>query len=260
MSVVPLSIDDLSRRGGGIPVASLDKKTWNFCELAASEVDKINKVFSYGIAFLKKVLPSVAMDIERQRSLALTWAGVAKATFPVRKNYEFPSTTGSLGVAWLFPEAIKYAATPGPSVPCYTSYATNSWDISLTAGTAAYFFGDGTNFYKASPQTDKHSFLLIFENGIIEFGSTPKIDTFRLISEGKRDYGIYSVVPLEEIPIEKGVVAYQYPTPLGALPISYDRGIMWGFMPKVTGTSTIKLLGLVFYEHDLYPDLASTWI
>jgi hypothetical protein len=255
MSVVPLSVEELYSRGGGVPVATLDKKTWSHCELDSKEVDVINKVFNYGIAFLRKVLPSVAMDIERQRSLALTWAGVAKATFPVRKNYEFPSTTGSLGVAWLFPQAIKYAATPSATLPCYTSYATNSWDISLTAGTAAYFFGSATDFYKASPQTDKHSFLLIFENGIIEFGSTPKIDTFRLESEGKRDYGIYSVVPLEEIPIEKGVIAYQYPTPLGALPITYDRGIRFSFMPRVSGNSTIKLLGLVFYEHDLYPTL-----
>jgi len=43
---------------------------------------------------------------------------------------------------------------------------------------------------------------------------------------------------------------YQYPTPLGAVPVFYDRGVRWGFLPEVSGTSTIKLLGLVFYEHD----------
>jgi len=47
---------------------------------------------------------------------------------PEKKSYTFPSQTGTLGVAWLFPQAIKYATT----VP--TSYNTNSWDIPLTAG------------------------------------------------------------------------------------------------------------------------------
>ena len=260
MSERPVDIEELYRMGGQIPVAALEKRTWSYVELSEHEREVVYKVFDYGLEELKKILPEVAADIEKQRELAVVWAGVAKATFPVRKNYNFPTVGGDLGVAWLFPAAIRYAATPSDTLPCYTSYPTNSWDLSLTAGTPAYFFGDSTHFYKASPQDMKHSFLLIFHNGIIEIGTTPKIDTFRLISEGKQDYGIYTVQPLREIPVQKEVVAYQYPTPLGALPISYDRGVRWGFMPRKSGTSTIKLLGLVFYEHDLFPDLASTWI
>ena len=260
MSEAPVPVEELISRGGGIPVAYLDRKTWSYVPLSDMEAKYVSYVFDYGVEHLRKILPKVADDIASQKALVLQWAGVAKATFPVRKNYQFPSTTGSLGVAWLFPGAIKYAATPSDSAPAYTSYGTNSWDISLTAGTPIYFFGDGTNFYKASPTTDKHSFLLVLNNGIIEFGTTPSLYAFRLISEGKRDYGIYTVQPVKEIPVEKDTVAYQYPTPMGALPISYDRGIMWGAVPDRTGTSTIKLLGLVFYEHELYPDLGNTWI
>jgi hypothetical protein len=180
------------------------------------------------------------------------------ATFPVRKNYAFPSVPGTLGVAWLFPQALRYAATPSASLPAYTSYKPNSWDIDITAGKPAWLLGDGTNFYKASPEAEKHSFILIFNNGVIEVGSTPSAQQFKIMTEGKRDYGIYTVEPLVEIPVEKAVAIYQYPTPLGAMFVDHNRGVMWGFLPTRTGTATIKLLGLVFYEHDFAADFK--WI
>jgi len=140
----------------------------------------------------------------------------------------------------------------------YSSYKLNSWDIDATAGTAIWFFGDGTNYYKASSQAHKHSMILVFHNGVIEIGSTPSIDQFRIVAEGLTKYGIYTVAPVVEERVEEGRAVYQYPTPLGATIVFYDRGIMWGAMPRVTQTHTIKLLGLVFYEHDLFPDL--TWV
>ena len=256
----PVTVEELfaEELASGIGIASLERREYSYVELTGSEQAKVLEAFDSGLAHLRKVLPEVADDIERQRSLVVKFAGVAKATFPSLKNYEHPSVPGSLGATWIFPQALKYAATPSSTYPCYTSYKTNSWDIDLTAGTAAYLFGDGTNFYRASPTTNQHSFLLVFQNGIVEFGSTPKIQQFRLISEGKQDYGIYSVEPLVEIEVERGKLAYQYPTPLGALPISYDRGVMWGVMPSETGTSTLKLLGMVFYEHDFASSL--TWV
>jgi len=243
----PVTIDDIQ---AGVPVAALERRTVSFVELSDVEKRWVSYVFDIGVRHLRKVAPSIAADIERQKDLAINMAGVAKATFPVRKNYSFPSVPGSLGVAWLFPQALKWVATPTASNPCYTSYKNNSWDIDVTAGTPAYILGDGTNFYRANPNTDQHTFILIFENGVIEVGSTPTIEQFHMISEGKRDYGIYTVEPLIDIPVERGLTIYQYPTPLGAVFVSHDRGLMWGFMPRTSGTKTIKLLGLVFYEHD----------
>lgn len=243
-----------------VTIAALGRESWARRELDKSEERAVRKVFRYGIAHLRRVVPEIAEDIERQEELAIVAAGIALATFSAGRELDFPSEPGKAGVAWLFPEAIKYAATPTADTPCYTSYKNNSWDIDVTAGTAAYLFGDSANYYKASPTENKRSFILIFENGVIELGTTPKTDTFRLESQGKANYGIYTVDPLIDVPIEKNLTVYQYPTPLGALMISYEQGIRWGFMPKVTGTTTIKLLGLVFYEHDLFPDLASTWI
>lgn len=251
----PVPIEEIQ---AGIPVAALEKRTVSYVDLSDTERKWVEYVFDSGVRHLRKVAPSIAEDIERQKELAIRMAGVAKATFPVRKNYSFPSVPGSLGVAWLFPQAIKWVATPNASNPCYSSYNPNSWDIPVTAGTPAYIFGDGTNFYKANPNTEQHTFILVFENGVIEVGSTPTIEQFYLISEGKRDYGIYTVEPLVDVPVEKNVSIYQYPTPLGALFITHDRGIMWGFMPRTSGIKTIKLLGLVFYEHGFMSSLKWT--
>lgn len=252
MSERPVDIETIK---AGVDVAALERRTLSFVELSDNEKKYVNYVFDSGLAHLRKVAPSIAKDIERQRQLAINMAGVAKATFPVRKNYSFPSVPGSLGVSWLFPQGLKWVASPSPSNPCYTSYISNSWDISVTAGVNAYLLGDGTNFYRANPTTEQHTFILIFDGGVIEVGSTPSIEQFHLYSEGKRDYGIYTVSPLVDIPIEKNVAIYQYPTPLGAVFVSHDRGVMWGFKPRVSGIRTIKLLGLLFYEHDFMSSL-----
>jgi hypothetical protein len=236
----------------GISVFTGDRESFVYSPIEDEEKKVIEYVFRYGLNQLKRISPKIAADIEPQLSLALKVAGIFKEMLPERKNYAFPSQTGSLGVAWLFPQAIKYATT----VP--TSYKNNSWDMDLTAGTKAWILGDGTNYYKTSSATGAHSAILIFQNGIIEIGSTPKAEQFRLISEGLTKYGIYTVAPIVEERIEENRLIYQYPTPMGAVPVFYDKGVMWGFMPKASGTSTIKLLGLVFYEHDFASDLK--WI
>jgi hypothetical protein len=233
--------------GKGIPVFMGDRESVVYTPLESDEATAIQKVFNYGLNQLRRITPKVASDIEPQLSLALKIAGVFKDMIPEKKSYAFPSQTGSLGVAWLFPQAIKFATSGEGS---YTSYTTNSWDIALTAGTAAYLFGDATHFYKASATTGAHTSLLVFNNGILEIGSTPKVEQFQLTAEGFTKYGIYTVAPIVEERIEENRLIYQYPTPLGATPIFYDKGIRWAFMPRAGGTATIKLLGLVFYEHD----------
>jgi hypothetical protein len=237
----------------GINIAALGREQLPYADLAPEEIDAIRRVFRTGVEHLKKISPKIAIEIERQEQLAIEFAAIAKGTFPIRgKNYTFPSIPGHLGVAWLFPQAIKYSAT----VP--TSYSTNSWDIPLTAGTKAYLLGSDTAYYTTSSASDARSFILIFNNGIVEFGSTPSAQQFRLISEAKSDWGIYTVEPLLEVPIEPNLAIYQYPTPLGALFVDYSRGVKWYFLPTRSGTATIKLLGLVYYEHGFAPD--TKWI
>jgi hypothetical protein len=243
-SVEELFSEELNR---GIPLFFGTKKDVVHRDLEPAEQRAVNKVFDYGLAQLRKVAPKVAADIEPQRSLALKVAGIFKEMIPKKKSYSFPSETGSLGVAWLFPQAIRYT----PTVP--TSYLANSWDIPLTANTPAFFFGSATDFYKTSAVDGKSHAILVFHNGIIEIGSTPKVEQFQLVGEGLTKFGIYTVAPILEERTEDNRLIYQYPTPLGATPIFFDKGIRWGFLPRVSGTATIKLLGLVFYEHDFAP-------
>ncbi len=253
MSERPLTAEELVKMAG-VSVAVMDRSV-SYVDLTPIEEQALRRVFTYGIQHLKKVAPSIAVDIERQYSFAKTAAGIAKATFPVRKNLAFPCTPGTICVAWLFPQGIKYAATPSATAPCYTSYSANSWDIPITAGTPAYLFGDGTNFYKANPATDQKTFVAIFENGLVEVGTTPSTDQFIFMTEGKRDLGVYTVEPLVEIPVERNVAIYQYPTPYGATFIDHLTGVMWGFMPRRSGVATIKIIGLLFYEYDFLKTL-----
>jgi len=240
-------------RFAGVSLASLDRATFPIAQLDPKEEDAIKRVFYYGVSHLKKVAPSIAVDIEKQYKLALAMAAVAKGTFPTRKNFSFPSVPSTgLGVAWLFPQAIKYTATT-PS-----DYTSNSWDISLTAGTNAYLLGSSTAYYKTCSDTDSKSVILVFENGLVEVGTTPAIQQFRIVTESKGDYGAYAVEPLVDISVEPNKAIYQYPTPAGAFWVDYNTGVKWYIMPSKTGVSTIKLLGLVYYEHKFLAD--TKWV
>jgi hypothetical protein len=231
-----------------------------YTELSPEERSAIAQVYYTGLAQIAKVSQVLADDIDRNGSalkLLYKAAGIFKEMLPEKKSFSFPSTAGSLGAAWLFPQAIRYAATPSASAPCYTSYPANSWTLSITAGQPVYLFGDGTNFYKASPQTAKHSMLVIFKNGLVEVGTTPSFQQFRLWFEGVSKYGIYTLPALVDLPIEPNKPIYQYQTPQPLI-ITYDKGVMWKALPSRTGTAELRILGFVFYEHDLYPD--TTWV
>ena len=224
--------------------------------LTESDISAIDNFFDDLIGQLRLVSSKIADLYRRQREVIMRFAGVAKATFPERKNFSYPSQTGTIGMVPIIPQALKYTATPSDTEPAYTSYKTNSYDIDIVAGTPAYFLGDGTNFYKASPTTEKHSFMVILKNGIIEIGTTPSIEQFRVYTDKETKWGIFTPHILAEMPIEDGKLLYQYNT-IAAIPVDHVSGTMFGFMPRRTGTMTVKLVGVVFYEHAFLPDL--TW-
>ena len=244
-----------------IPVAALGRDRFPQAPLDPSEKDAVLKVLREGLNHLRRVSPAIYDAIVNPvpganlEQLVLIFAAVAKAQFPTQKPYSFPSVPGKLGVAWLIPQAIKYGsvasgATAGPA----TSYASNSWDITVTAGTKAYLLGSDTVWYVTSSATNAYSAILIFYNGLVEFGTTPSAQQFRLISQAKTDYGIYTSEPLVEVPVESNKAIYLHQTPMGALYVDYSTGVKWYFMPTRSGTATIKMLGLVFYEHNFMAD------
>jgi hypothetical protein len=203
----------------------------------------------------RMVAPQLAVEIERQAPAVYKMAMVAKAKFPGLKIVSFPATgTGTIGVSPLFPQAIKYTGTPSSSLPAYTSYTSNTWDITFTANTASYLFGDGTNWYKASPTDGQRALIVILQNGVLEIGSTPKITQMRIKTDKSQKYGVFGVSPLSTIPLEAGKKLHVYPTP-GVIPIFHDIGIMWSVLPMRSGTSTMPLLGFVFAEGDFLADI-----
>jgi len=244
--------DELNR---GIDIYFGGRTDIEYIQPTAEEIADVEKCFDLGVSRLAKISPVLASEIMPQKSMFTKWAGVAKAKFPGTKSISFPGQSGNIGVNFLVPALIKYYATPSSTYPCYTSYPVNSWDITLTAGTEAYLFGaGGTSYYKASPTTEKHQLTVIAKNGVIEIGTSPKIDQMRLYSQADTKYGPWTAHPLIDVTIEPNKTIYQYPT-IGAVPLYHDFGIQWGIMPRVSGVSTIKLIGLSFYEHDLFNDV-----
>jgi hypothetical protein len=192
---------------------------------------------------LSKVSPSLADLMTANKQFFIGAAQIAKAKMD-DKVISYPGQPGFIGVAPIVPQLLKWAGT----VP--TDYPNNSWELSLTAGTPTYLLGSSAAWYKTSSAVGSRMLLAIPKDGIVEIGSTPKLDQFRLISESLTKFGPWSVCPLIEMPADPDRPIYQYPTH-GALVVTYDLGYKLYAMPKVTGKSKVVILGLAFYEHEL---------
>ncbi len=240
--------------GAGIYVYKGGISEVMMAKLTPAEESKLISYLDHVVKFLTNVSPVIAREFERHKPLFVRAAQMFKAI--VNKSLEIPPMPGTFGCTLIFPEAVKYTATPSATAPAYTSYKSNLWEIDLTAGTAAYILGDGTNYYRASPTPESRSMLVIIEGGLVEVGTTPKIYQMRIFSEQESARGPQAVYPLVDIPVEPGKTMFVYNTP--ALIVRHDFGIMWGVMPHYSGTAVLKLIGLVFYEYGFYSKLA--WI
>jgi len=245
----------------GINILTLGRDTVEYEELQPAEVDAVRKAVKFYVDMVAKQAPSVARDLAEQLyftvegkhlGLAIKVAMIAKALMD-SKPITFPSRVGTIGVNPLIPQFIRYVATPTADYPAYTDYPANSWDLSLTAGRNVYLFGSETNYFRYPSLAGRRAIAVIVQNGVVEVGTTPKIDQFRIISEASTQLGVFNVEPLVEVPVEAGKAVYQYPTP-GAVILWNDMGIKWYGMPIKSGVSSIRLLGLVFYEHEFMPD------
>ena len=86
----------------------------------------------------------------------------------------------------------------------------------------------------------------------MEIGTTPKYQQFQVFSSLQTSYGIWTVNPSNEQPVETNKAVYQYST-LGAMPVYFDSGVGWIGMPIFNGNANIKPLGFCFYEHNFAP-------
>jgi len=252
--MVSIKIKELFKEeiGRGISFFEGARDTTERISLTDEEVDAVERVMDIYTKHLSKISPTVADLVERQRSVALKMAEVAKATFTVEKSITYPGTAGNIGINFLVPQAIRYVATPTATSPAYTDYPANSWTLSLTAGTAEYLLGSTTNYYRANPADNNHVFFFVFEDGIIEVGSTPSFNQFYLEHDGFTKYAPWTTHSLVDIDVEK--LVYIYNT-IGVIPVYHNLGIKLSAMPTVTKTSEVRLLGLYFYEFDFHKTL-----
>ncbi len=240
----------------GIKQFTGGRDTYDYESLSPEEEDSVKLAFDRTMMKIRKISPNLSASLIVQRDAFVKWAGVAKGTFPDTKDYSYPSTSGGLGADWITPELYKYDTTPSSTYPCYTDYnatasTTNTFDLTLTNGTARYIAGNSTesNSYKGSPVTNKHSFVVIAQDGLIEIGTTPKCNMLLFKTDAQSKYSPISMNPALTQTLEEYRSIYQYNTP-GMIPMDHNVGTIIKAHPNVSGTSTIVPFGMVFYEYD----------
>jgi hypothetical protein len=242
----------------GIRVFSGGKDLIDIADMAAEERDSILYCFDQNVKKIENISPKLAASLRPQRDAMVKFAQIAKGTFPETKTYSYPGQSGGLAVDFITPYLYKYStASAGAAAGSYdtngynasTVAGANVWDIDLVCGTPAYLAGSASKPYRGSAISGKHSYVVLFQDGIIELGTTPKIEQMFFKSELMDKYTPISMQPLVNQSIEEGRTIYQYSTP-GIMPMSHMTGAYVVVQPNYTGTSSIPLLGMVFYETD----------
>jgi hypothetical protein len=251
----------------GIKMFMGGRDTYDYEKLTDEEVDAVHLAFDKNLKRIENVSPKLAANLRPQREAFVKWAGIAKAVFPETKSYAYPAVAGGLGADWITPEMFKYDTTPSGTYPCYSDYnatasADDTFDLTLTAGTmrmiAGYQTGGTlTSSYKGSKTTDKHSFVVLAQDGLVEVGTTPKINMLKFATDLENKYAYVSMNPLLTQTIEDNRTLYQYNTP-GMIPMDHNVGTYIGVMPVTSGTCTIVPLGMVFYEYSFLDTLPRT--
>jgi len=247
----------------GIKMFMGGRDTYDYEKLTAEEVDAVHLAFDKNLKRIENVSPKLAANLRPQREAYVKWAGIAKAVFPETKSFQYPAVAGGLGCDWIAPELYKYNSTPSATYPCYTDYnattTTNSFDLTLTAGTLRAVAGNAslTTSYRGSPVTDKHSFVVIAQDGLVELNTTPRINMMKVSTDLETKYQYISMNPVLMETLEDYRAIYQYNTP-GMIPMDHNVGTYIVAMPASSGLSTIVPLGMVFYEYDFATTLPRT--
>ena len=247
----------------GIRVFSGGKDLVDIADMAAEERDAVLYCFDQNVKKIENISPKLAASLRPQREAMVKFAQIAKGTFPETKTYSYPGQVGGLAVDFLSPYTWKYqrfASLGTNSGMSYTDYVENgagipTWNLNLVAGAPAvgnYIAGDsaaGTLPYRGNALSNQHSYAVLFQDGILELGTTPKIEQLFFKSELLDKYTPIAMQPLLTQSIEEDRSIYQYTTP-GMMPFTHQTGGSIIAQANSAGVSTIPLLGMVFYETD----------
>jgi hypothetical protein len=261
ISIVQARISEMfsPEANAGIRVFSGGKDLIDIADMAAEERDAILYCFDNNVKKIENISPKLAASLRPQRDAMVKFAQIAKGTFPETKTYSYPGQSGGLAVDFLNPYLFGYAnVTTGTGANGYLNTAgavgtteRRTWDMTLVAGTLKYILGysAGVPWYKGCAITNQHSYVVLFQDGIIEVGTTPKIDQLFFKSQLMDKYTPVSMQPLLNQTIEFGRNIYQYNTP-GMIPISHQTGVQIAAQPLYSGSCHMPLLGMCFYETD----------
>lgn len=239
-----------------VNIAAGGKTNQEWASLERAEIAAIEKAFMSKYRHLAKVCPPLAESMLPQLPAFIKWGAVAKAAIPGDKPIGFPASAGGIGVDWIAPQTYMSNATEATS-GSYTMYNDSNtrigrvWDIDLTAGTAAYLAGQAAQWYRGNIVDLRHTFVVIAQDGILEIGTTPVLNQVVFQTEAQTKYTSTAMSPLVTETLKEGTQIYQYNT-IGQIAMPHTFGTKIGVFPSVTGTSTIPLMGMVFYEHSLF--------
>lgn len=260
-------------------------------QLSQLEIDAILTSYRLNLNLIRRVSQVLYDDLANQQSpnfdaswpinghaAALKFAMIAKGTLASQggtKTITWPPQVGQIGVSWLDPFLVQYSATHSSTYPDYTDYTKDTWNLPFngTLGSAlAQILGSATytkgtppatsstitaqSYYQASNSTangGQRELFFIFQNGVLEVGTTPDIQQWIIQSSLTQAYNAYTTHPLVSQPINDYRNIYQYNTP-GIIPVYNDMGIYFAGLPESTVTThTLPLLGMAFYETNLLP-------
>ena len=245
-----MAVREISTKTFNTSIYSGGKGSAPFTDLDEAEIQAIEACLDMGIEHFEMTSPKLARIFAAQREDFITWGGFAKAAMD-DKVIGFPSKPGGIGVCWINPQSRQFSSSD-----TYTQY--NGWTINsnevaaITAGTKDYFFGDGTHWYKSYPIAPNRSMSIIAKDGLVEIGTTPSFQVHQIKTENDTQYGIIAEPPTYMLPIEDNLGIYVHKT-LGQIPLWYDLGIEWSFLPLRDCTPVVMLAGLTFYEHEFLP-------
>jgi hypothetical protein len=246
----------------GIRVFSGGKDLIDIADMAAEEREAVYYCFDHNVQKIENVSPKLAAGLRPQRDAMVKFAQIAKGTFPETKTYSYPGQAGGLAVDFLTPYLFGYGDVTGTTAAdgacMYYNIAgalgtteLRTWDIPTTAGTPTAILGNAglTTYYHGCGTAGYHSYVVLFQDGIIELGTQPSFTELFFKSQLMDKYTPISASPLIRESLEEGRSIYQYTTP-GMIPMSHQTGVQIVGLPLYTGVSHLPLLGMVFYETD----------
>jgi hypothetical protein len=133
----------------------------------------------------------------------------------------------------------------------YNGWTINSNELAAVEAGQTWIISSATatHWYRSYPTAPKRSMSIIAKDGLVEIGTTPSFQVHQIKTENDTQYGIIAEPPTYMLPIEDNLGIYVHKT-LGQIPLWYDLGIEWSFLPLRDCTPVVMLAGLTFYEHE----------